>query len=201
MSVLKKCINCGAIVSPEEDSCPICGSIHFEETDAIAEPGFEPAAPAQAPVPQGSENVAAGIAGAFLFGLIGAAVYFGIYQLGYIAGICGFIIFFLANFGYGLFCGKKDSVSAARIVTCIVITIVMIFLAEYVSVAFDIYRAFKEEGETMSFVDVLRALPNAFTDKEFVIEFMKELGIALAMAALAIAANVAKMIKDRKARR
>ena len=199
MSNTKKCINCGAVVLAEEESCPSCGSIHFG--DVSYEPDTYPEAAVSAPVEEKSENVAAGIAGAILFGLIGAGLYFAVYQLGYIAGICGFLIFFLANFGYGLFCGKKDSVSIARIVTTIVVTLIMIFLAEYVCVAFELYRAFKEEGDPVPFIDILRALPNAFADKEFTLEFFKELGIAALMAVIAIAANVAKMIKDRKNRK
>ena len=198
MSSVKKCINCGAEVLAEEESCPSCGSIHFDPIESVVDPAADPSAE---PIPEKSENVAAGIAGAILFGLIGAGLYFGVYQLGYIAGICGFLIFFLANFGYGLFCGKKDSVSIARIVTTIVVTLIMIFLAEYVCVAFELYRAFKEEGDPVPFIDILRALPNAFADKEFTLEFFKELGIAALMAVIAIAANVAKMIKDRKNRK
>ncbi len=199
MGAVKKCINCGAEVLAEEESCPSCGSIHFDELDMGAE-SFNEAAAAE-PVPEKSENVGAGIAGALLFGLIGGALYFGVYQLGYIAGICGFLIFFLANFGYGLFCGNKDSVSTARIITCIVVTIAIVFLAEYVSVAFDIYRAFKEEGDPVPFLNILRGMPMLFGEKEFVVEFLKEFGIAFAMAAIATAASVARMIKERKNRK
>ena len=195
MNETKKCVNCGAVVLAEEESCPSCGSIHFDTVDHAAD---LPTGRSDEPVSDRSENVAAGIAGAFLFGLLGGGVYFGIYQLGYIAGICGFLIFFLANFGYGLFCGNKNSVSVARIVTCIIITLAVIFLSEYVAVAFDIYREFRKEGDPIPFVDILRMLPGAFADKEFSLEFFKELGIAVLMAAIAIASSVVKMIGERK---
>lgn len=55
------------------------------------------------------ENVVAGIVGALLFALLGGVLYFLIYQLGYIAGLCGLVTVVLAIFGYQLFSGKKDS--------------------------------------------------------------------------------------------
>lgn len=77
----------------------------------------------------------------------------------------------------------------------------LLFLAEYVSVAFDIYRAFKEEGDPVPFLNILRGMPVLFGEKEFVVEFLKEFGIAFAMAAIATAASVARMIKERKNRK
>lgn len=194
MSQTKKCVNCGAIVLEEEQTCPSCGSVNFEAD--LTQTGLD--TPAEASEPK-HENVAAGIVGALLFSLIGVALYFGIYQLGFIAGICGFVIFVLANFGYGLFCGNKNSVSIARILTAIIMTIIMIFLAEYICAAFEIFMAFKEEGEPISFVTALRVIPALFEEREFVAAFAKDLLIAYALGILASISSVIKMFKDRKA--
>ena len=55
-----------------------------------------------------SENVLAGIVGAFLFSLVGAAVYFILNLFGYIASISGLIGAVCAVKGYAVF-AKKES--------------------------------------------------------------------------------------------
>lgn len=54
-----------------------------------------------------SENVLGGIVGACIFSLGGCLLYFLVYQLGYIAAICGIATYVLAAFGYQLFSGRK----------------------------------------------------------------------------------------------
>lgn len=192
---LKKCVNCGAEVPDSEDVCPNCGSGSFTQTDGAA--AAEAARMAEA---ERNENVPAGIAGAILFSLIGVALYFAVYQLGIIAGICGFVICALANFGYGLFCGNKQSVSTARIVTVIIVTVAMIFLAEYVCVAFELFRGAKAEGDPISFIDALRVIPYLTGEKEFVGAVAADLGLAYLFSALACFSTISKMIKERKKR-
>lgn len=58
---------------------------------AAESPGqpLPPVAPFATAVPEARhENVLAGVVGAFLLALVGGALYFIIYQFGYIAGIC-----------------------------------------------------------------------------------------------------------------
>ena len=42
---------------------------------------------------KGNGNILAGAVGAFLFALIGGVLYFVVYQIGFIAGICGYNAF------------------------------------------------------------------------------------------------------------
>ena len=56
------------------------------------------------------ENVLSGAVGAFLFALVGGALYFVIYMLGYIAGISGLVAVICAIKGYALFT-KKESIT------------------------------------------------------------------------------------------
>lgn len=195
MSEMKKCPNCGAEMPAENEFCTACGANNFYGA-AAQQTNPVPPAPLE-PLPEKPVNVPAGIAGAVLFALAGGALYFGIYQIGIIAGLCGFIMFFLANLGYGIFSGNMGKTTVTRIVTCIVVTVVILFLAEYVSVAFDIYKAIKAEGFAMSFSDVLRGMPELFSDKEFAGKFFLEYGLALLVAAVATATTVAKMVKYR----
>lgn len=218
MSDTKKCASCGTIVLAEDKFCSNCGSTDFEPYDlqleaAQPEIGAQDAVPAiendvlsaepayAAPTAPVHENVAAGIVGAFLFALIGAALYFGLYQIGFIAGICGFVMFILANFGYGLFCGSKNSVSTARIITCIVITVIMIALAEYLCLSFELFNVFREEGEPISFTTALRMIPYVIGDKEVLGPVVKELLFAYGLSAIAIVSTVIRMVKERKAQK
>ena len=193
MDEIKTCTVCGAQVLESEETCPNCGSMSFTAAGEAPEAVSAPQA-----VEERSENVSAGIVGAILFSLLGVALYFGVYQLGFIAGICGFVICVLANFGYGLFCGNKQSVSTARIITVIVVTVVMIFLAEYICIAFELFMAAKDEGEPISFIDALRVIPYLTGEKEFMAAVGIDLAIAYALSALGCFSTISKMIKDRK---
>jgi hypothetical protein len=53
------------------------------------------------------ENVLAGIVGAFLFSLVGGALWFILYMVGFIAGISGLVGVVCAVKGYSFFSKKK----------------------------------------------------------------------------------------------
>ena len=107
-------------------------------------------------------NVIAGILGAFLFSFYGVALWFAMYQLGYIAGATGFIMFGVTIKGYELF-GKKVNLFA--LIICFIISIVMIFFAELSCLAFEIYKNFKNEYAITVF-DAFRAVPDFLTQPD-----------------------------------
>lgn len=148
------------------------------------------------PVEIKQENIFAGIVGALLFAIIGGAVYFGIYQLGYIAGICGFIMFMLSNFGYSLFSGVKNSMKG--IITAIIMTVVMLFVSEYICLAFDIYKAFGQEGIEVSFAEALNYIPDFMQVSEVRAGVIKDLLFAYALGALATFGSVKQAIAKNK---
>ena len=93
------------------------------------------------------ENVVAGIVGAFLFSLVGGILWFLIYQLGFIAGISGVIGAVCAIKGYTLF-AKKESIKG--IIISVIIALLVIVIAWYFCLAYDVYDQHKhwyEEGE------------------------------------------------------
>ncbi len=145
------------------------------------------------PVEIKEENIFAGIIGALLFAIIGGAVYFGVYQLGYIAGICGFIMFMLSNFGYSLFSGVKNSMKG--VITAIIMTIVMILVSEYICLAFDIYKAFESE---VSFAEVLSYIPEFMQVSEIKTAVIKDLLFAYALGALATFGSIKQAIAKNK---
>ncbi|MBQ3081428.1 MAG: hypothetical protein IJC49_03145 [Clostridia bacterium] len=191
---MKTCNKCGIQLMDKVEICPSCGSDDFA-TATVEAPTLE--TPVEAPNINDNGNVLAGIVGAFLFALIGGALYFVIYQLGYIAGICGLVTFVLANFGYGLFARTKNKFSLVALISSIAITLLVIFAAEYLSVAYGIYDITKQEYY-ITFFDVAKLIPEFFADSEFLIEFLKDLGIAYLFTALACGSNVMNVIKARK---
>ncbi len=191
---MKTCQYCGATAENDVKFCAACGAQEFIETQE------QPAVPqASQPAPvniNDNGNILAGVVGAFLFAMIGGLLYFVIYQAGFIAGICGLVMFVLANFGYGLLARTQNKLSLVGLISAIVATVVMIFVAEYVSIAFDLYEYYKDYG--MSFFDALQALPEAFSDSEFIGELVKELGMAYLFAAIASIGNIVNIVKARK---
>lgn len=147
-------------------------------------------------VPQ-KENYLLGILGAFLFSLGGVAVYFGFYQLDFISGISGWIMFILARFGYGIFTKTAKKITVASMITAVVIMIIMIFVAEYISVAFVIYTEFKDLGIT--FVDAFNAMPDFLAEPDVMKAFISDLGFAYLFGVLGIVGNVINFFKQKKA--
>ena len=102
-----------------------------------------------------NENMIAGIAGAFLFSLAGAVIYFLLYMVGYIAAISGLVGVVCAIKGYAIF-AKKESIKG--IVIASVISLLVMVLAWYFSISYEIYDTYQSafaSGEldfTVSFI-------------------------------------------------
>ncbi len=133
------------------------------------------------------ENVIAGAVGAFLFALIGGILYFIVYQFGYIAGICGLIIVVLSMFGYGLFSGNKSSLKGT--VIAIIMSILSIVLAEYLSLSYVIYDVYKTDL-SITFFEAVQMTPDFLSEPDVMTAFLKDLGIALVLGAVASAGRL-----------
>ena len=158
---------------------------------------YQPASSAVQPQEKKHENVIAGIVGAFLFSLIGGALYFIIYQFGYIAGICGLVTVVLATFGYQLFSGVKSSVKG--IIIAIITSILAIVLAEYLGLSYTIYDEFKALYE-ISFFDAVRATPDFLAEGEIMAAFLKDLAIAFVLGAVASIGNIRSAVAANRAK-
>ena len=119
----------------EENQKPVVEQAYPSPETPQVQPGVSavPLAP--------DENVLAGIVGSFLFALIGAVLWFVVYQIGIIAAICGLVTVICAINGYRIF---ARNLSMEGIVISIVISVVMIAVAEYTCVAYDIYKVYSE---------------------------------------------------------
>ncbi len=129
-----------------------------------------------------SENIIAGAVGAFLFALVGGILYFIIYQMGFIAGICGLITVVLSSFGYQLFAGKKGSVKG--IVFSIIMSVLVLAAAEFFCLSYAIYNEFKADYG-INFFDAVRSTPAFLSDGELLTHVIKDLLIAYALGAVA----------------
>ncbi len=193
---MKTCKYCGTQVEDTAKFCIACGAGEFSG-DPESQPAVavgSPVQPAQAAADiNDNGNVLAGIVGAFLFALIGGFLYFVIYQAGIIAGICGLVIFVLANFGYGLLARTQNKLSLVGLISAIAATVVMIFVAEYVSIAYAFYNENKEY--LRDFFEAIRILPDYLVYEEF----FKEMAMAYLFAFIASIGNIVNIIKARKA--
>lgn len=213
---MKICNHCGQQVEDQSNFCASCGSNNFTVSETAAQPivqqeaiqsdfNQQPAGQEQSVTyaqsadssEKGNGNIIAGVVGAFLFSLIGGLLYFAIYQCGYIAGIIGLVIFVLANFGYNLFSKSKNKASIAGLVTSIIITVAMIFLAEYFCLSFEIYQTFKAEID-ITFFDAVRATPDFLSESEVSNAFLGDLAIAYIFSFIASIGSIINAVKARK---
>ncbi len=133
---MKQCNQCKATFDDAQQLCPACGCADatvIEEANAQPQETQTEQIPTETPYPpydpnldiptpeqnNGNGNILAGVVGAFLFSIIGGILYFIVYQAGFVAGICGLVMFVLANFGYKLFAQTKNKASIPGLIASI----------------------------------------------------------------------------------
>lgn len=136
-------------------------------------------------------NPVAGIVGAFLGALIGAALWVLIYHLGYIAGLAGLVMAVLALKGYEKFAGNLNVIG---IIVCLAMVAVMIYFANNVAFALEIYGAYKTEFD-IGFSDAYRAIPEFLKDSEISAVYYKDLIIGYILTAVASAGTIYGMFR------
>ena len=152
--------------------------------------------------PDVRENVAAGILGAFLFALGGGLIYILFAQIGFIAGISGFIAVFLAIKGYQTF-GKK--LSKRGVIIAVVIAFLVLLLAWYLSLSIEIFKAYNELykagdlAEKPKFFECVLLTPQFFKDPDFLRGALINLAMGLLFAALGSVALIANTFRQIKA--
>ena len=129
-----------------------------------------------------NENVLAGIVGAFLFSLAGGVIWFVLYQVGFLAAISGVVGVVCAIKGYAIF-SKRESVKGVIIST--VIAFLVIVLAWYLCLSFDVYGAYQDwyaEGEVDFTLTFFESVTNAYkflAESEIATAYFKDLAIGL----------------------
>lgn len=129
------------------------------------------------------ENVLAGIVGAFLFSLAGGVVWFLLYQIGYLAALSGIVGVICAIKGYSIF-AKRESVKG--VVISSVIAFLVIVIAWYLCASYDLYTEWQNwyaNGEADFTITFFKSIRYTFIlfleDSEFLVAYLKDLGIGL----------------------
>ena len=135
---------------------------------------------------QKRENLPLGIIGAILGTLIGSVLWVVLGQVGFIAGIAGYVIVFCGMKGYGIL-GRE--LSKAGIVICVILSFLMIAGAEFVSLAITIYN---EMGGLFAptIWDAFGWIPEMMKESELALAVAKDLIIGYALAIWASYASV-----------
>lgn len=180
------CKKCGLVL--EDENAVFCERCASEQAMAPKTP--EDSVPV-------AENVLAGVVGAILFSLVGGALYFVIYQLGYIAGIVGLAVFFLAGLGYDLFARTKGRKSTPRLITCIIATILALFVAEYICLGYEIFVANKDLYDITVF-DAISVVPEFLAEAEIRNAVIGDLVFAYVFGGLAIISEIVAKKKAEK---
>lgn len=167
---------------------------HFTEENNLTElqPVPEVSAAESASVPS---NIPLGVVGALLGAAIGAVAWIALYQLGYIASLCGLLMFFLAMKGYGLLGRKTDKTG---IILSAVITLLMIFVAVYLSWTVSIYLELKELNMNPTVQVALEWTKVILADPEAKGDFLKDLLSGYGLGLLGIAPTVVRHFQNAK---
>lgn len=136
-------------------------------------------------------NLPAGIVGAFLFSLAGAALWVLLSQLGYVASITGLVTIVCAFKGYETF-GKKIDLPA--VIACCVISLLMGVIATYCSIGLDIYNAFKDDYH-ITLMDAFQSIPFFWEDPEISSGYIGDLLLGYLFMALGAFSSVRNAIK------
>ena len=154
---------------------------NFEVENVVPTPE-EPQTPPVQPVLPPNENVLAGIVGAFLFSLAGGIIWFLLYQVGILAAFSGLIGVVCAIKGYAIF-GKRESTKGIIIST--VIAFIVLVLAWYLCLSYDVYDAYQlwyEEGHVDFTLTFFESVANAhlfLEEPEIASAYFKDLGLGL----------------------
>lgn len=141
-------------------------------------------------------NHGLGILGAVLGGLLGAAIWIGVYQLGYVVWIVGYLTVIFAIFFYKKFAKGIGSVGIA---ISGLISIVMLFLADVAAISFDLVKFFNAEYPgRASMMYVLSHFTELMTSYELWVSFASDMLFGVVAALVAMISLIVKHRKKKK---
>lgn len=147
-----------------------------------------------------TENVLFGAVGAFLFSLVGGALYVLLSRIGYIASLSGLVGVVCAIKGYAFF---TKSESKRGIVISVVIAAIVLVIAWYIGFCLDMIAAYKvwfESGEAEYVPKFFEyVIPFGFYDLAVNPACFIDLFLSLALGAVGCGSYVKTMLKKQKA--
>lgn len=142
------CESCGENIAT---SVHMMNDIPLQVCDQCYEQIIDDLDYAQLAVKNKKGNVITGLVGAFIGSLIGVALWVIVYALGYIATICGIVLAVCIVKGYEMLGGKLNKTG---IIITVLMTIFMVYVANYLSYGYEVYSAFKD----MENIDIFQAV-------------------------------------------
>lgn len=100
---------------------------------------------------QTDKSVFRGTIGAMLGGIIGIIPWLIVSRFGFIVAICGFVIVYCAQKGYHMLGGKRGKVEG---VVLIIVTLLCVLLATFISLSIDVALLFRESGYVFSLLEI-----------------------------------------------
>lgn len=157
-----------------------CNSFNYQSNSQVA-----------VSIKERKENVVTGTIGALLGSLIGVALWVLIAKLGFISAIAGLVMTFCSLLGYMKLGGgliKKG------VIICIIINIIMVYMATRLSWSLIIYDEFKDREFRVSFINIFKNLHKIIklTDTKF--HFYKDLVIGYLLTLVAGTSTFIKVI-------
>lgn len=136
-------------------------------------------------------NWITGIVGALVGVVIGMAAWVGIYQLGYIAGIAGFIMMTCSIKGFEILGG---GLNVPAVIVCVVIDIVAVYFAHNIAIAISVMQ----EMESYSFTAAYKYIPYLLEYSEFSSAYYRDLAMGYGLTLIAIVPSVINFIKGNR---
>ena len=133
------------------------------------------------------ENVVAGIVGAMLFALIGSAVWFFMFLIGYFSSLGGLVGVVLANIGYRLFARRE---SLKGVIISILAAVMAIVIACYLCLALDCYNAGQSwyaSGKidyTITYIQAIRGAYRLLAEPEIAKSYYLDFALGLFFCAI-----------------
>ena len=153
-----------------------------ENNSDVQANSYEYAADYGQPQVQKKGNLFLGVMGAVIGALIGAVLWIVIYQLGFIAGIAGFVTVICAIKGFEILGRQKTGKLGT--VLCVLISLLIILLANCLCYSIEIYKVFGEDYY-LTFGDSIALLPSFLEEPEIMGSFLKDLLIGYALTIVA----------------
>ncbi len=141
------------------------------------------------------EHFFTGLLGALVLALVGAALYFVVYQFGYVAGICGLVTYLISYLGYCI-C-SRTRFSGKGIVVSLLFTIIVMFAAELLCISSTIYQDLVETYN-ISFLEAVKRTPDYLKNQDVLKASIKELGMCYICSLIVLIPTIINAVTCRK---
>lgn len=182
------CENCGNAL--EQISCYEVNGLHHHFCDGCVDSIQASLQDRQDATISHKSNLIPGLVGALLGSLIGCVLWVIIYRFGYIAGIAGAVTAICAMKGYEKFGNVLDK---KGVICSVIITVIMIFLANKIAWAWEAYSVYGDYG--YSFSDCFRSLGEIIKASDLTGNYYIDLVIGYGLTLLASYKNFINAFK------